>query len=549
MILMVPIDEQPWPSLGGQVCDFIERNLVFGPGDLRGQPAILDDETRGLIFRMYEVYPKNHQFAGRRRFKRVGLSLRKGTAKTEKAAWIAACELHPEAPVRCTGFTKKGEPIGGPVSDPYIPLVAYTEEQSEDLAYGALRVIIELSHLRDDFDIGLERIMRKKGDGKAVALAAAPDSRDGARTTWQHFDESHRMTSARLIGAHQTMLANIPKRQGADAWTLETTTAPEPGAGSIAESTMEYARSIATGAATDARLFFFHRQAGDEHILTMPDGTVNAPALRAAVLEASGSAAKWSDIESIVEQWANPMADRAYLERVWLNRLVKGGSQAFDVVVWKKLKKPGYQPKPGALIVVGFDGGKNFDSTGIVATEVETGYQWKVGVWERPASWPAEKEWKVPAAEVDACMVHLFDTYAVWRLYADPPYWQDYIAIWQGRWSEEVVIEWWTNRDRQMTVAIEGFTTAIADATISHDGDPDVVRHLGNARKRDLNRIDEQGKKLYVIQKERKDSPHKMDLAMCAVLSWEARTDAIAADALSADGEAARDFAERGLFV
>jgi hypothetical protein len=137
---------------------------------------------------------------------------------------------------------KDGEPIGGPVTDPYIPLVAYTEEQSEDLAYGALRVILELSDVADDFDIGLERILRKRGGGKAVALASAPDARDGARTTFQHFDETHRFTLPRLVRAHQAMLANIPKRKLADAWSLETTTAPEPGTGSVAEATMEYAR-------------------------------------------------------------------------------------------------------------------------------------------------------------------------------------------------------------------------------------------------------------------------------------------------------------------
>ena len=45
---------------------------------------------------------------------------------------------------------------------------------------------------------------------------------------------------------------------------------------------------------------------------------------------------------------------------------------------------------------------------------------------------------------------------------------------------------------------------------------------------------DEQGKPLWLIQKERPDSPHKIDLAMAGVLSWEARTDAIAANALAA---------------
>ena len=120
MILTVPRDRELYPTLGWQVCDFIEQNLTFGPGDLRGQPVVLDDEKRALIYRVYEVFPKKHPRAGRRRFKRAGISLTKGLGKTELAAWIAACELHHEAPVRCVGWTKNGEPIGGPVDDPYI---------------------------------------------------------------------------------------------------------------------------------------------------------------------------------------------------------------------------------------------------------------------------------------------------------------------------------------------------------------------------------------------------------------------------------------------
>lgn len=528
MILMVPVDDEPYPTLGGQVCDFIEQNMVFGPGDLRGKPAVLDDEKRALVYRLYEVYPRKHRFAGRRRFKRAGLSLRKGSAKTELAAFIAACELHPEGPVRCTGFTKGGDPIGGPVTDPYIPMVAYTEEQSEDLAYGALRVILELSLLKDDFDIGLERIMRKRGDGKAVALAAAPDSRDGALTTFQHFDETHRMTSQRLINAHTTMLANIPKRMKADAWSLETTTMPEPGTGSVAEATMEYARSIVDGKASDARLFFFHRQASDGHDLTKVDGR------RAAVLEASGPAAGWSDIESIVEQWNNPRADFAYLERVWLNRLVKSGTQAFNVLRWKDLARAESPVKLGDTITLGFDGAMFHDSTGLVATHVETGYQWKPGVWECPPGNnkdDVKTRWKVPADEVDATVRQLFKDFNVWRLYADPPYWESWVAAWQGEFGAEKVIEWWTNRRRPMTAALRGFHSAIEDGLLSHDGDKDLARHLANARRQDLVERDEQGKALWLIRKERPDSPHKIDLTMASVLSWEARTDAIAAGA------------------
>ncbi|HEY3478762.1 MAG TPA: terminase, partial [Streptomyces sp.] len=87
-LIVPPYDEEPWPTLGPQVCDLIEDGACFGPGDLRGEPAVIDDETRALFYRAYEVYPKGHERAGKRRFNRVGWSLRKGTAKTEKAAWI-----------------------------------------------------------------------------------------------------------------------------------------------------------------------------------------------------------------------------------------------------------------------------------------------------------------------------------------------------------------------------------------------------------------------------------------------------------------------------
>ncbi len=122
-VLCVPsLEGEPWPTLGPQVADFVEAYLVFGPGDLRGKPARLDAEKRALIYRMYEVYPRGHPQAGRRRFKRVGLSLRKGSAKSELAAWIAACELHPEGPVRCDGFDAQGRQVNsrlGEFTDAY----------------------------------------------------------------------------------------------------------------------------------------------------------------------------------------------------------------------------------------------------------------------------------------------------------------------------------------------------------------------------------------------------------------------------------------------
>lgn len=530
MILTAPPDAgEGYPTLGPQVVDWMHQHLVFGPGDLLGQPLVLDPEQQGFVWRFYELFPRGHPAEGRRRFDRCTLSLAKGLRKTELAAFVTAAEAHPTAPVRFNGWRGRGLAKGRGVTDPYIALVAYTEEQSDELCYGALRAILERCEIGNDFDIGLERILRKQGDGKVVSLSGSPSARDGARTTFMVMDETHRWVLPRLKAAHQTMLANLPKR--VDTWALETTTAPEPGAGSVAEGTMDYARSVVDGRVSDAGLFFFHRQAGDEHDLTKAEGA------RAAVIEASGPAASWRNIDAVLRRWSDPTTDLAYWERVWANRLVKGASQAFDVVRWKQLAKP-REVKRGALITLGFDGAQFHDSTAIVATDVEAGYQWMPGLWECPEG-AAGEHWQVPTAEVDALVHFLFSEYRVWRLYADPPYWQSWIAAWAGEFDKDApadkcrVIEWWTNRRKPMTMALENYRTAMTDASVSHDGDPRLTRHLGNSRKAEIPGMrDEQGKALYLIQKERPDSPHKIDGAMAGCLSWEARTDAIAAGAL-----------------
>jgi len=865
--------KERYPTLGSLICDFIEARLVHGPGDLRGQPVILDAEKRALIYRMYEVFPQGHLQAGRRRFKRAALSLRKGSAKTELAALIAAVELHPDGPVRCDGFDAKGNPVGVGVVDPYIPLVAYTEEQSDELAFGALRVILQYSSVADDFDIGLERIMRIGGDGKAVSLASSPDARDGARTTfqvcdeplaldtliptlggwktmgeivegdfvfgregralrvvgaspvhtdrscyrvvfaggdlivtdarhrwkvidWQHgqrgrrpgheevktteelylagmdtpygkrwrlprpagydgqhcklpidpyvlgvwlgdgatdagyihsgaedvdemralvlaagykstvsndvnadkpranrflpeglrtqltaeklkgnkhlplaymfssreqrlallqglmdtdghttsksictfvqgkqgFAESvrdlvlslgtpanvtvtedershtglmfkvifspaycpfrlkrkaalcpgkhrtssrwpvivsiepcasmpvrciavdsddhlflagrglrlthntHRWTLPRLKATHRTMLANLPKRFLADAWCLEVTTAPAPGEGSVAEDTMDYARHVSSDTIKDSRLFFFHRQASDKHDLETPEG------VRAAVIEASGPVAAWSDIDGICDQWRDPTADRSYLERVWLNRLVRASERAFDAERWAELADPAYAPQAGAVIAVGFDGARWRDSTALVGTEIATGFQWLIGLWEKPEN---VENWEVPAGEVYAAVAATFERWDVWRMYCDPPYWETAVAEWAGKYGDERVMEWWTNRWKAMAYAIRSFHSALTVGDIRHDGNPHLRRHLGNAVKRFLPQRDEEGRPLWTIYKERPDSPHKIDAAMAAVLSWEARNDGMAAGAQLLQSV----YEERGLVI
>lgn len=523
-VLMVPpLDAVPFPSLGAQVCAFIENNLVFGPGDLIGQPARIDAEKRALIYRMYEVYPQGHALAGRRRFKRVCISIQKGSAKSELAAWLVAVEMDPEGPVRCVGWDEDGNPIGGPVTDPFCPLMATSEDQSEELVFGALRSILTRSVIEERYDIGLERIMRKDGEGKAVPVASAPSGNDGARTTFQVFDETHRLTLPAQKNAHKTMLANIPKRKLSDAWSLEVTTMYCPGEDSIAERTHGYAMAVADGRRADSDLFFFHRQADEKaHDLSKPEG------VRAAVLEAAGPQAEWKDINGICAQFADPTADIAYLRRVWLNQPVRANERAFDLKLWNEQKRTGHVVPDGALITLGFDGARHRDSTAIVGTEVLTGYQWIIGLWEKPhEDEVAKRQWEVPVALVDEAMSAAFKRWNVWRLYADPPYWETQVDEWCGRYGEDKVVKFQTKHWEKMAGACRAYANAINAGELPHEDSVHFARHIGNAHRMELRSRDDKGERLWVIQKSRPDSPDKMDAAVAAAISRQARGDAI----------------------
>lgn len=535
--LVVPdLDDKPWPTLGKQVADFIEERCVYGPGSLKGEPAKLDDEKLAAVYRMYEVYPKGHPFAGRRRFNRAGLSWRKGTAKTEFAAWIAFCELHGEGPVRCDGFDRYGRPVGRPVKDPYIPMLAFSKDQTEELAFAALYVVITEGPDADLFDVSLERIIRLdhrgRADGRVVPVSGSPAARDGARTTFQHLDEPHRMFLPALIGAHTTMLANMPKRPLEDPWTFYTTTAGEPGQGSVAEQVHREAELIADGKVDNPELFYFHREAGQQHDMETLQGRIDA------VAEATGPVGEYApgQFHSIARQWDRPGADKAYLERVWTNRWVRSAQQAFDIKRWNDLASPDEIP-PGAFVTAGFDGARFRDSTGIVLTDINTGKQQLWSTWERPRNQDGTEveEWEVPEAEVTAAWGQITKRFDLWECYGDPPHWTETFGAWAAKWPE-MFIEWWTNQPRKMAFAVREYREAMdtgACTNVQRKNDHDELNpidkafatHIAAAGTKAVNIFDDQGQQMFVLAKINQD--RKFDNAMAGCLSWQAYLEAI----------------------
>lgn len=528
----VPRDKQgvPWPTLGPQVCDFIERKFTYGPGPLRGQPYKMRNDFRYIIYRAYEHYPEGYvkrygtqteDLTGRRHFNEVILSFPKGVAKSEIMAILAMTELHPEAPIRFNGYDPKapgGMAPGRPMLSPEIPMLAPTLDQLKDLAYGVCLSLAEDCVDADLFDPNNYRIMLNgEKDSKIIPVAGNPKGLDGFKPTFLCIDESHLLFTDNHRKAYGTLRRGLAKRKIDDPWQITCTTAGDPNEPSIARDHYELGLKMQDGRVEEERRFFYHRQTSDANAVfdTMEQRLI-------ALKEASGpEAAEFRDLFAVAAEWDDPGADKAFLERVWCNRWVQSSQTAFNRDHFEALGDAELVIPEGAAITLGFDGAVTQDSTAIVATEIETGIQNLVGLWERPDD---ADRWSVPVSEVDEVVSYMMENYDVYWMYADPPYWKEYLSKWAGDY-EGKIIEWHTKTTNNMYYALRNYNEAIESGELGHDGNADLVRHIGNAGRNNLNVFDDEGLQKYRLAKIKKD--WKYDAAMAAVLSWEARLDAL----------------------
>ncbi|MBK9181402.1 MAG: terminase [Acidimicrobiales bacterium] len=523
---------EPWPTLGGEVVDWVEAHCVHGPGDVRGQPAVVRRDVARFLWRCYEVHPRALcgrpacrcvERVGRRRYSWAVLSRIKGTAKSEVAAWVVLAELL--APVRFDGWDADGVPVGRPVTSPYIPVAAVSEDQADDTLWGATVVVAGEGPLADVLDVGLMRIIDPLSGGEAKIVTSSSISRDGGKPSFTAADEGHLWFSRELRDMDGFLRRNLAKRPQAEPWGLSATTMFRPGQGSVAEQDWERAGMSLPAAVRERRavpwLLFDHREAGPDHDTSTDDG------LRCAVADAAGDA-DWLDLDRIVEDYRR---DPESGERFWLNRRTVTSDQAVDPQVWASRTDAGRVVADREQITLGFDGSKSDDQTWLVATTLADGWQWPVGWWAPDGSTDSELRMR---GEVRAAVAAAFARWRVVRMYADPPYWADEIAEWRGQWGDKTVLPWETYRDKAMAWAVHQWAEAIHTGTLTHSGDGPLAEHVANARRRDTRFLID-GRPGWTLQKERPGSPRKIDGAVTSVLSWRARTDALSAGLLRTD--------------
>ena len=248
----------------------------------------------------------------------------------------------------------------------------------------------------------------------------------------------------------------------------------------------------------------------------------------------------WIDLDAI-EGLAAKLAKRdpGQAERFYGNNPVAGQGVAFDVEQIKKLTAP-RQVKPFATVVLGADGARFRDAMVVRACEIKTGYRWTVGVWERPKDAP--EDYEHPRDLIDGAVREVFENFNVWRMLVDPQYIDYLLAGWQHDYGDRRVMPWYTNRPKQMCWAVRHHAQEIASSLkvleetgkpggYSHDGNPQVMTHFANARKRPETIQDDEGAFMHTLSKEHAHSELFIDGTIADVLVNQARAMCIAAGA------------------
>lgn len=486
-------------TLGPRVAEWIETNLVHGPGDVQGDPVVLDDEQVRFLLHVYAL-----DDAGKRIVRRAVYSRPKGRAKTELAAMIACAEAL--GPVRFAGWDDDARPRGRPVRSPFVRLAA-TEEGQAGNTYEAVRIMLTEGPLAKahGLDVGLTRTYLP-GGGKILPVTAAAASKEGGKESFACFDETGLYVLPELHRMYETIRRNLAKRKQAEPWSLETSAMYAVGEESVAEHSHRYAQAVAEGRVVDPGFLFDHRQAPEVDLR-------DRDLLRAALADVYGEAASWMDLDRLIAEAQDGQTQESSFRRFFLNQPVARSTAWLAPAAWQACALADYQAPEGTQVVLAFDGSYRLDASALVACTVEERpYLWLVGLWERPEG--AAEDWVVPREHVDATVRAAMDAYGdVCELAYDPPGWHAEAERWADTYGDAVVAFPTATRSR-MAAACSRFYTATINQQLAHDGDPRLARHIGNAV---LKETSEGG----YITKDGKNSPRKIDAAVAAVVAHE----------------------------
>lgn len=479
---------QPWPpafltpvpeedlarSRGLHVVDFAEALCKITKDSIAGaagQPMVFRDWQTELTRQLFAVRED-----GRLRHKVALIGLPR---KNGKSAWLSSLALEHLV------FGPQGGEIYSCAAD---------RDQAK-IVFGTAKRMVEMEpELGDILKTYRDAIYNPKTGATYRALSAEAFTKEGLNPTLVAFDELHAQPNRELFDVMSLALGARVEPMLVAITTAGVKT-DSSGRDSLCYGLYEYGKKVASGELSDPSFFFAWWESSGDHRLPQTWHEAN-PGFNDIV---SGD-----DFESVINR-----TPEAEFRTKRLNQWVSTSETWLPAGAWDSLAAP-REIENGASIVLAFDGSFNGDCTAIVGVTVEESpHVFVVDMWEKPDGEAAD--WQVPVVDVEESIRAACAKWQVEEIACDPYRWARTFQILE---DEGLPVVLFPQNASRMTPATTRFFESVMNKNVTHDGDPRLARHVGNATLR----VDSRGSRL---AKEAKNSTRRIDLAVASVMGLE----------------------------
>jgi hypothetical protein len=507
-------------TLGWGVIEHANQWLTQPDGPGAGGPWVPTDRQARFMLWWYAL-DRN----GRWLFHHAVRRLSKGSGKSPFAAVVALEELL--GPVRLARFDKDapGGCIGQTVPMPLVQIAATAESQTANTMRMVRQMCLKSSRVAREYSVDVGKtVFYTPTGGQLQVITSSAAAAEGAQVTFAVEDETeHWIPATGGPDLAATLDRNLAKSSSRG---LETANAWEPGRESVAESTYESWRAQSEGRTKGSSSILYDAK------IAPADTDLRDERSLMEGLSYVYQDCPWVDLETIRDRVYDlrtpPDVSRRYYlnqptasEDAWTTPMDWAALEAAETVNEEGVAAPRRQIQDGEPIVMFFDGSKSRDATGLAGCAMSDGHIFTIGSWEPD---PKDPNDEVPVSSVDGTVEKAFERWEVVAFFADVKEWEGFTKItWPDRYADKLLIHAvpggknpqavaWDMRSKafDFTAAAELTVDEMRERTFTHDGNPVMARHVENARRR-LNRYG------VSISKESKESPRKIDLAVCMI--------------------------------
>ena len=342
-------------------------------------------------------------------------------------------------------------------------------------------------------------------------LSAEAYSKEGLNASAVIFDEVHALQDRAMWDVMQLSMAS--RRQPI---MLATTTcgvkSDISGQDSTAYQLYQYGQKVARGEIDDPTFYMAWWEAPIDADHRLEDTWVKAN-------PGYGDLNSKADFESMVKR-----TPEAEFRTKRCNQWVSSQNAWLPAGVWDSLQGE-FVVDDFADVVLGVDGSFNGDTTAVVAVTVpkskdEKPFVWLVKAWEKQPT--DADDWRVDTLEVEQTIIEFVQKHPNTREIAfDPFRWQRTMQVLMDLGLP--VVEYPSTSARRMVGACQKVFDSVTEATLIHDGDPLLARHLDNCKLK----IDNLGAR---IVKESRNSSRRIDAAVAFVIAYDRATSKLDTD-------------------